>query len=346
MNQHRYASIRGIRLGHRDPMVIKKLNSNGLATGVNMIDCGTKQFCDSCLRGKMTRIPFPQVSNSRTQATLDLVHSDICGPMQTVTPSGNKYMLTFTDDYSRYTVIYLMAKKSDLLEKFKEYVKMVETQYHKKPKILRSDRGGEYMGFNFKAYLKEKGIMHQPTAPYTPQQNGVAERKNRTLMEATRCMLIDSKLDKRFWGEAVRTANYLQNRLPTNITSKSPYELWFNKVPNLAHIRIFGSMAYAAIPKEKRQKLDDKAKCLIFVGYDDGSKAYRLLDTSTNLIQVSRDVRFIEQDHKDMAISKNCEDGKSGFAEEQIEIEDLFPASNTQESVESVNDEVPTRQSQ
>lgn len=129
---------------------------------------------------------------------------------------------------------------------------------------------------------------------YTPEQNGVAERKNRSLMEMARCMLYDANMHIKFWAEAVNNANYIQNRLLSSAVKVTPFELWLKKTPNLSHVRMFGTVAYAHINKQKRRKLDDVSVKCYLVGYSDESKAYRLLNCETNKIIISRDVKFLE----------------------------------------------------
>lgn len=169
---------------------------------------------------------------------------------------------------------------------------MLERSFEKKVKAIRSDQGGEYMCNNFRNYMKQKGIKAEYAAVHTPEQNGLAERKNRSLIEMTRCMLADANLNKKYWGEAVLTANCLQNRLPSRSIAKTPYELWYSQKPDVKHLQIFGTIAYAHIPKIQRRKLDDKGKKLVFVGYSGVSKAYRLLDMQTDKIIETRDVIF------------------------------------------------------
>lgn len=288
------------RLGHRDCDAILKMKN--LATGMQLTSCKCSNACEVCLKGKMQRSSFPKHSESKSTGILDLVHTDICGPMRTVTAGGRRYFLTFIDDYSRYSIVYVLRNKSEALKKFEEYVEMAKTQFGRKPKILRSDRGGEFNGKHFKKFLARNGIIGQLTAPYSPQQNGVAERKNRYLVEMARCMLIDSGLDHRFWGEAIVTANYLQNRLPSRIIEGTPYYQWFGRKPSLEHIHPFGVTVYCHIPSEKRSKLDNKAVKLKFVGYSEVSKAYRLLDVNTGKITISRDVTFLDSGEPTMQI--------------------------------------------
>lgn len=153
-------------------------------------------------------------------------------------------------------------------------------------------------------YLEKEGIKIELTAPYSPQQNGKAERKNRYLMEMARCMIFDSGVTKKYWGEAVVTANYLQNRLPTKSNNCTPYEKWNSRKSTLKDIHIFGCEAYAKIPDELRRKLDSKARKLHFVGYSEQLRAFRLLDKETDKIIISRDVTFLEGKQKQEEIDE------------------------------------------
>lgn len=241
----------------------------------------------------MSRFKFPHKSENRAKSILDLVHSDVCGPMQTMSPSGKRYILTFIDDYSKYAVIYLLAHKSEVIEKFKEYVQMCRTMFNKTPKFLRTDNGGEYISKQFNVYLQQNGIQIQRSAPYSPQQNGVAERKNRTLVEMARCMLFDAKMEK-FWAEAVTMANYVQNRLPAKGIENTPYQDWYGTKPSIEYFKRFGCICYAFIPAANRRKLDEKAIEAILIGYDALSKAYRCYIPSTGKVIINRNVKFVK----------------------------------------------------
>lgn len=283
------------RLGHRDSEAVKKIVRENLGLGLNINRCDITTVCSPCYQGKMCRDPFPKASKSRASEVGELVHSDLGGPMEVATPRGNRFYIILVDDYSRYSVIYLLQHKSDAEEKVREYCNMVKNQFGHYPKCIRSDGGGEYSGRNLKNFFAEHGIVHQMSAPYSPQQNGVAERKNRYLKEMMRCMLAESGLDKKFWGEAINTANYLQNRCPSSSIVCTPYEMWAEKKPSYSHLRVFGSEAYVYIPKEKRRALDLKSEKLVFVGYAEGRKAYRFLNVQSGLITISRDAKFLEQ---------------------------------------------------
>lgn len=165
--------------------------------------------------------------------------------------------MTIINDYSRYTEVYFLKHKSEATKYIKEYVRYVENKFEKKIKIIRSDNGREYITKELKDFLIEHGTRIQYTAPYSPFQNGVAEPKMRTLMETARCMLIDADMKKRYWAEAVNTACYLQNILPSKSVSKTPYELGNDKRVNVNDLHIFGCKGYTHVPKEKRKKLGD-----------------------------------------------------------------------------------------
>ena len=177
-----------------------------------------------------------------------------------------------------------------------EWKALVEKSSGKKLKTLRSDNGGEYTSKKFEDYLKSEGIRHERTIPKTPQQNGVAERLNRTLVESSRSMLLDAALPQTFWAEAISTAAYLRNRCPTRaVDEMTPYEAWYGVKPRVEHLRVFGCDAYAHIPKDERGKFDAKARKCILVGYGRETKGYRLYDPVKQKILHSRDVRSMKK---------------------------------------------------
>jgi hypothetical protein len=229
---------------------------------------------------------------------------------------------------------YFLKFKSEVSKFINEYIKYAENKFEKKVKVIRSDNGREYITKELQRSLTEMGIKVQYTAPYSAFQNGVAERKNRTLMEAARCMLIDAETEKKYWAEAVNTACYLQNILPSKAVDKTPFELWNRRKPDVKHLHIFGCKGYAHLPNEKRRKLDEKAISLTFVGYSAESKAYRMLDTATDKITISRDVKIIERDLKREENEKgSSQENKSTERRKIVENRD----ENTPESGQEVN---------
>ena len=280
------------RLGHIGAKRMAVL-AQEMATGIKLDPRMELSFCDQCAIGKAKRIPFPKDSTRATRCG-QIIHSDIWGPAQLPSMGGSMYYISFTDDYSRFRVLSFMQKKSEAFQCFKDYVMMVESS-HGPIQYIRSDNGGEYTSKQFREFCKERGIQQQLTVPYTPQQKGVAECSNKLLLDMARAMLLDSGLPKYLWAEAIATACYLHNRSPTvSVKDMTPYQAWTGQKPDLAHIRVFGSTAYAHQPAEKRQKLDARAIKLKMIGYAPHSKGYKLWDSKTRRIHISRDVTFDE----------------------------------------------------
>ncbi len=286
------------RLGHTSEQRLKEMVCNDLVKGMNVSKKSQLSFCEGCVQGKFSRKPFKPVGEIRSTRRLQIVHSDVCGPIATESIGRKRYFITFTDDYSRCTRVYFMRNKSEAFEKFKEFEAVTTNDCGQRIGTLRTDNGGEYVSTEFKDYLKQRGIKQELTVPYSPQQNGVAERVNRTLMESARSMLAHAKLADHLWAEAVAAAAYVKDRTPTASFKESatPYERWYEKKPNVSHLKVFGCIAYAHIPDSRRQKLDKKAEKFRFVGYSMESKGYRLLDDKALNIVVRRDVVFNEKD--------------------------------------------------
>lgn len=287
--------------------------------------------CIVCLKGKQTRKEFKE-SNSRKGSPLELIHTDVVGPMQDESISGYKYFITFIDDYSNKLFTYPMWRKSEAFEKFSEFIKLAEKQTGKELKAIRSDNGLEYINKQFESFCAENGVKHQKTAPYSPQQNGKAERMNRTLLDRIRCMLIDSELDNSFWAEAMNTATYTLNMIPLD-NGKSPNELWNNEEGDIESLKVFGCKALVHVPDQKRRKLDDKSQECIFLGYEPNTKAYRLYNIRNDLIVISRDVDFMEEERIEennlMLINDNSEVGG----------EDIICPSTYEEAIKDKNAE-------
>lgn len=204
------------RLGHLNMDAVKRVNKES-NTEDEALE-GTER-CEICIRGKMSRRPFP-AGATRAVELLELIHSDVVGPIEPTTKSGTRYLISFVDDFSRYAVVLPMKMKNEALEKFQEYKSMAENLHSKKIKTLRSDNGREYRNEEFDTFLAKEGIVRQLTVPRTPQQNGVAERFNRTLLDMTRCLLLESGVTKTLWADAACTACYIRNRCPSNSIDK------------------------------------------------------------------------------------------------------------------------------
>ena len=239
------------RFGHLGMKNLQKLATDQLVNGLDYDVTKDIKFCEPCVDGKHHHSSIPKFGSRRATKLLEIVHSDVCGRLEAKSLGGAESFVTFIDDKSRYVWIYILKNKSEVFKIFLEWKSMVEKSSGEKIKILRSDNGGEYTSKEFEDYLKKNGIRHEHTVPKTPEQNGVAERMNWTLVETVQSMLSDSKLPKKFWAKALSTASYVQNRSPTTaIKATTPYEVWKGYKPN--HLRIFGCSSYAHIPNDER----------------------------------------------------------------------------------------------
>ena len=255
----------------------------------------TLSFCEGCVEGKMHQLPCPATNQIRSKHRLELIHTDVCGPFTPHSLGGSRYFVTFVDDYSRCCAVYSIRQKSQVLQKFKEFEALVCNETGERIVSVRSDWGGEYMSGEFQQYLKSQGIRHETSTPGKPQQNGVAERMNRTIEEMARTLFNESGLPRFLWAEAVTTAAYIRNRCVSRSfkADQTPYERWYGEKPSVGHLRVFGSAAYAHIPSSFRGKLDKKSVRMRLVGYS-GSKGYRLYDPAKKQIFVRKDVVFNE----------------------------------------------------
>ncbi|CAJ2642413.1 unnamed protein product [Trifolium pratense] len=277
-----------LRLGHVSERGLVELAKQGLLgkEKLNKLD-----FCDNCTLGKQHKVKFG-VGVHKSTRPFEYVHSDLWGPASVSTHGGGSYFLSIIDDYSRRVWVYIIKNKSDTFEKFKEWHTLIENQTGSKLKLLRTDNGLEFVSEQFNEFCRKLGIKRHKTVAYTPQQNGLAERMNRTLLERVRCMLLGAGLPKSFWGEAVNTAAYLINRCPsTGIDLKTPMEVWSGKPADYSNLKIFGALAFAHV---KQDKLDARAVKCVFIGYPEGVKGYKLwkMEPGGSKFIISRDVTF------------------------------------------------------
>ena len=239
------------RMGHISPVIAKKLVENKFVTGVRLqaTSSGDPFFCESCVYAKATRKSIPKArEGERAKVFAGEVHSDLWGPAPVETKGKKRYYITFTDDKTRLTTIYLLAKKNDAFESYKDYEAWCKTQLSAPVKILHSDRGGEYLGKEFKLYLNSKGTMQKLTVHDTPQHNGVAERRNRTILERVRALLHSTGLPRTLWGEAARHVVWLMNRTSTKaVEGMTPFEAAFGGKPDLSEVREWGERVWVRV---------------------------------------------------------------------------------------------------
>lgn len=276
------------RLGHMSEKGLDLLSKKCLLKNLKK-PC--MDFCEHCVYGKAHRVQF-RSSKHRSRGILDYVHTDVWGPASVTSKGGSRYFVTFVDDYSRYAWIYFLKHKNEVFNTFKKWKAMVENRTGKKLKTLRSDNGTEYTEGVFKQFCDQEGIVRHWTVRKTPQQNGVAERLNRTLRERAMCMRSDAGLGREWWAEAVATANYIINRSPhSKLDGDVPYKVWSGEHADYERLRIFGCTAYYHVSEGK---LDARAKKAIFLGYARGVKGYRLWSVEDSKFIISRDVTFDE----------------------------------------------------
>ncbi|CAI7903315.1 unnamed protein product [Closterium sp. NIES-54] len=234
------------RLAHANYESVKELANKGLAKGVDVIaGDDEKGLCAACVEGKMARKPFGSRTSPLAKDPLALVHMDVFGPMRHASKGGARFLLVMLDDATRMCWTRLLKAKGDAAKAIQEWALEVCDDDKKRIKVIRTDGGGEFVNNELEKWMKCKGIKHNITTPYTPQQNGAAERLNRTLMEAVRSLLQHSKLGNEWWGEASVLAAWIRNRVPTKVhPGTTPFEAWTGTKPNLSLLRTFGCLCY------------------------------------------------------------------------------------------------------
>lgn len=275
------------RFGHISEKYFQILKSKEMVIGLKEKDL--KRNCESCTESKQCKLPFTG-TRWKSDRVLELIHTDVCGPINPISSTGERYILSFIDDFSHHLVVYLISNKSEVFSCFKEFESIATSKFGVKIASLRCDNGGEYISNEMKNFSKEKGIQLQYIPSYTPELNGVAERMNRTLLNNVRCLLHDSGVPKVYWKYAVETAVYLINRSPTGEQMVTPAEIWYKKKPIVSNLRIFGCLSY--IHQNERGKLDRKSVKGFLFGYCEGG--YRIFNINENKVVVSRNVIFDE----------------------------------------------------
>ena len=291
--------------GHVAISALQRLNRENMVDGMSIDHSSTpSQSCESCIEAKQAHRSFPQEAENRSQEPGERIMSDVWGPAAKESIGRWKYYISFTNDCTRYVHVLFLCDKSQAFDWIKEHVAQIKRQFGKVPKWIRFDNGKELINDKLKKLAADEGIIIEASAPYSPSQNGVAERFNRTLLEIARAMLIAGNLPTFLWDEAVAHAAYLRNRAPTRaLNGKTPYEAWHDKRPNVSHLREFGCDVWVLDESKNRTKLDPKSKKMTFVGFMDGSKSIRYYDQKTRSIKVSRNVAFNEnQDPQEVNI--------------------------------------------
>ena len=301
------------RLGHLNKTDVKRT-----------VGCegDTNDTCETCAMGKQASRPVPKKVENKATKALELVYSDILGPFDVASLSGSKYATTFIDEYTKYAVVKYMSNKSQVLDKFKEYVAENGT-----PRTLRTDNGAEYTSNKFKEFCRDSKIKQEFTVPETPQQNGVAERFNRTTVDMGRCLLIQAKLTKKYWVRALDTGTHIRN-LTVSANSnegKSPFGLFTGKTAKRNHLRVFGCTAYVKKRNVNLRKLDSRSVKAKFIGYDCNSTAYILQELTTKKIIKARNVIFEENEIQPLSSKEEFYQGEKILESPNLDLNDELP---------------------
>nr|AAZ28937.1 polyprotein [Phanerochaete chrysosporium RP-78] len=326
-------------LGHINATQLQEMYRKGLVEGMDVDTSSDPGFvCDACIQAKHSRAPFPEIASGTVDQVADLIYSDIWGPARVASLQGNVYAITFTDAKSRFVAVDFMKTRDAALDRFQKVEQLIERQLGRRVKVLHVDNAKEYTEGKFRAYAESRGIIIRTTAPYSPAQNGVAERLNRTLMERARAMLIARSLPKFLWQEAWAYACYLRNRTPTRaLSGKTPYEALWGQKPDVRAARDFGTPCWVLVPENRRDKLAAKSERYIFTGISASSAGWRYYVPGLRQVLVSRDVIF-ERERESPSVPFTLE-GESETAPEPSPAAGATPPPPTSQAPETSTSE-------
>ena len=277
-------------LGHCNFDDVIKLEN--VVDGMKVVGKKTKRECETCVKGKMTN-EINRSPRERVSTPLELVHTDLAGPITPNSHEGYKYAISFTDDFSGAMFVYFLKQKNKTVRATEQF--LADCAPYGKVKTIRSDNGTEFTSEDFSSLLRKNNIKHERSAPYSPHQNGTAERQWRTIFEMGRCMLLDKKLPKELWPYAVHTAVYTRSRCLNSRVNRIPFEALTGRRPNISNMRIFGCECYAYTQQHKA-KLDERGKKGVFVGYDRSSPANLVYFPDIRKVVNCRLVHFVSKD--------------------------------------------------
>ncbi|GKA01050.1 retrovirus-related pol polyprotein from transposon TNT 1-94, partial [Tanacetum coccineum] len=333
------------RLSHFNFDYINLLSNKVVMIGLPKLKYAKDKQCSSCEVSKAKRSSFRLKAIPSSKGWLNLLHMDLCGPMRVASINGKKYILVIIDEYSRYTWTLFLRSKDETPEDLKDFLTMIQRNLQASLISVRTDRGTEFLNKTLNAFFKEEGIEHQTSTPRTPEQNGVVERRNRTLVEAARTMLSASKLPLFFWAEAIATACYTQNRsiiIPTH--EKTAYHIINDRKPSIKHLHIFGCTCYLTRDGENLDKMKEKGDSCILVGYSTKSKGYRVYNKRTRLIVESIHLRFDEIKEMSETSVANDTSGLVPQRQKASDYDNPDPAPELQNVYPSADTAVPSQQ--
>jgi transposase InsO family protein len=273
------------RLAHVGIKNLHKLLKGEHILGLTNVHFEKDRVCSACQAGKQVGVHHPHKNIMMTDRPLELLHMDLFGPIAYISIDRSKYCLVIVDDYSRFTWVFFLQDKSQTQETLKGFLRRAQNEFGLRIKKIRSNNGTEFKNSQIEGFLEDEGIKHEFSSPYTPQQNGVVQRKNRTLLDMARTMLDEYKTSDRFWAEAINTTCYAINRLYLHrILMKTSYELLTGKKPNVSYFRVFGSKCFILVKRGRKSKFSPKAVEGFLLGYDSNTRAYRVFNKSTGLV--------------------------------------------------------------
>nr|GFB11178.1 retrovirus-related Pol polyprotein from transposon TNT 1-94 [Tanacetum cinerariifolium] len=320
------------RLSHLNFDTINLLSKNDIVVGLLKLKFIKDHLCSSCELGKAKRKSFHSKLTPSSRRRLHLLHMDLCGPMHVASMNGKIYVLVIVDDYSRYTWTHFLRSKDETPEVLIDFLRLVQRGLQAQVRVVRTDKGTEFLNQTLHAYFATKGIQHQTSVARTPEQNGVVKRQNRTLVEAARTMLSTAKVPLFFWAEAIATACFTQNRsLVIPHHEKTPYHIINDRKLSVNFFHIFSSVCYIVRDGENLDKMKEKGDECIFVWYSTQSRAYRVFNKRTRVIMESIHVNFDELPQ--MTSDQNSSDPAPECQTMALEHNSLSPGRQCQENV-------------
>jgi transposase InsO family protein len=283
------------RLAHDGMKNLHKLLKGEHILGLTNVHFEKDRVCSACQAGKQVGSHHPHKNIMTSDRPLELLHMDLFGPIAYISIGGSKYCLVIVDDYSHFTWVFFLQEKTQSQETLKGFLGRAQNEFGLRIKKIRSDNGMKFKNSQIEGFLEDEGIKHEFSSPYTPQQNGVVERKNRTLLDMARTMLDEYKTQDRFWAEAINTVCYSINRLYLHrVLKKTLYELLTGKKLNVSYFRVFGSKCFILVKRGRKSKFAPKAVEGFLLDYDSNTRAYRVFNKSTGVVEVSYDIVFDE----------------------------------------------------